>query len=196
MPNIEASLNDVSIEESRSFGAFTDKQIINDNNESTLLTIQTNFKQKLLPRRDNGTNTSKYRLSVIYFKNKKLFQQGCFNESLNGECFRSNLSNTTGSIVSVTVSTFNNSIYEKDGNIIEYSIKNENENDYQDKLYWCGYWKFIDTNNSLNGQWSTEGCEYIGLIDGYHECKCNHTTHYALLFVIHKFIFIFSNKIY
>ena len=59
--------------------------------------------------------------------------------------------------------------------------------DVDSENFWCGYWKF---NNKTGGYWSTEGCEYVSYdpLRNFHKCTCNHTTHYALLFV--SFLFI------
>jgi hypothetical protein len=62
--------------------------------------------------------TSRYRLSVVYFKNYKLFQKDSYNAE-EGSAY----STIAGTVVSVTVSTLNNSRFDQTGNNVDYKIK-------------------------------------------------------------------------
>ncbi len=44
----------------------------------------------------------------------------------------------------------------------------------------CIYWSF----NENNGSWIADsGCRFVGYINDYAQCYCNHLTHFALLMV-------------
>ena len=45
----------------------------------------------------------------------------------------------------------------------------------------CVSWDF--EANGGEGNWTTEGCETIGLVDGVVTCQCNHLTNFAILVV-------------
>ena len=45
----------------------------------------------------------------------------------------------------------------------------------------CVSWDF--EANGGEGDWTTEGCETIGLVDGVVTCQCNHLTNFAILVV-------------
>ncbi|KAG8540404.1 hypothetical protein GDO81_019368, partial [Engystomops pustulosus] len=43
----------------------------------------------------------------------------------------------------------------------------------------CAFWKYAP--ESLQGEWSTEGCEVEYSNTTHTSCKCNHLTHFAIL---------------
>lgn len=44
----------------------------------------------------------------------------------------------------------------------------------------CAYWSFQENN----GSWIWDsGCRFMGYINEYAQCYCNHLTHFALLMV-------------
>ena len=70
--------------------------------------------------KDNQSNTmssNAYRLSIIYFKNRKLFQKVSLDDK------HSSNSEIGGTIVSVNVNTFLNSQIEKESDLVDYDIK-------------------------------------------------------------------------
>ena len=76
---------------------------------------------------DNTTiidNSNKYRLSIVYYKSKKLFQKVPYTCSIEESTYcKKYYSEIGGSIVSVVVNTFSNSVLEKESNVIDYDIK-------------------------------------------------------------------------
>ncbi|XP_069088313.1 adhesion G protein-coupled receptor L4 isoform X1 [Pleurodeles waltl] len=43
----------------------------------------------------------------------------------------------------------------------------------------CAFWRY--SPDTMNGDWSTEGCELIYSNASHTSCKCNHLTHFAIL---------------
>ncbi|XP_056671425.1 adhesion G protein-coupled receptor L4 [Monodelphis domestica] len=43
----------------------------------------------------------------------------------------------------------------------------------------CAFWNY--SSDTLNGSWSTEGCELMHSNSTHTSCKCNHLTHFAIL---------------
>ncbi|XP_075038068.1 adhesion G protein-coupled receptor L4 [Mixophyes fleayi] len=43
----------------------------------------------------------------------------------------------------------------------------------------CAFWKYAP--ESLQGEWSTEGCEVLYSNETHTSCRCNHLTHFAIL---------------
>jgi hypothetical protein len=74
--------------------------------------------------KDNQSSTISsniYRLSIIYFKNRKLFQRVSYlDDKYSSSLYNSEIG---GTIVSVNVNTFLNSQIEKESDIVDYDIK-------------------------------------------------------------------------
>lgn len=74
----------------------------------------------------NQDTLNRYRLSIVYFKNQKLFQKNsnmCNTKNNSNETCKIYNSNIAGSIVSVNLNTFMNSNIEKESNVVDYNIK-------------------------------------------------------------------------
>jgi len=61
---------------------------------------------------------------------------------------------------------------------INFYLEN-NLNDNHENLT-CAYWHIFD---NMTAQWSTDGCNLIGIKDRNVMCECNHLTHFAILMV-------------
>lgn len=43
----------------------------------------------------------------------------------------------------------------------------------------CAFWNYLP--DTMNGSWSSEGCELTHSNDTHTSCRCNHLTHFAIL---------------
>lgn len=74
-------------------------------------------------------------------------------------------------IICLTVSGLNILIYNLKNNSLQLSMEPETSK--------CAFWKYrVET---LQGEWSTEGCEVDYANVSHTSCKCNHLTHFAIL---------------
>ncbi|CAF0969318.1 unnamed protein product [Rotaria sordida] len=107
-----------------------------------------------------------YRIIKIVFSNFNLFPQ--INQT-NG-----NSNQLIGIPISYQIINWTN--IRTDNDVVRFQIRIAES--IQSRNISCIYWSF-DENN---GSWIMDnGCRFIGYIDDYAQCSCNHLTHFALL---------------
>ncbi|XP_031792643.1 adhesion G protein-coupled receptor L4 isoform X2 [Sarcophilus harrisii] len=79
------------------------------------------------------------------------------------------------SIVSVSVSAKPSAFYQLEKIMFTLSHVKPREKDSSE----CAFWNY--SSNTMNGSWSTEGCELMHSNSTHTSCKCNHLTHFAIL---------------
>ncbi|CAF3687991.1 unnamed protein product [Rotaria sp. Silwood1] len=113
-------------------------------------------------------SSDNYRIIKIIFSNFNLFPQINKTNQTN-----INSNQLIGIPISYQIVNWTN--MKTDNDIVKFQIHITES--IQSRNISCVYWSF-DENN---GSWIADnGCRFIGYIDDYAQCSCNHLTHYAL----------------
>ncbi|XP_006146149.1 adhesion G protein-coupled receptor L4 [Tupaia chinensis] len=79
------------------------------------------------------------------------------------------------SVISVSISSNPLTLYELDK--ITFTLSHIKTTDEYGSL--CAFWKY--SPDTMNGSWSSEGCEMTHSNETHTSCRCNHLTHFAIL---------------
>ncbi|XP_075396254.1 adhesion G protein-coupled receptor L4 [Tenrec ecaudatus] len=79
------------------------------------------------------------------------------------------------SVISVSISSNPPTFYELES--VAFTLSHVKMSDTQESR--CAFWKY--SSHTMNGSWSSEGCELTSSNETHTSCRCNHLTHFAIL---------------
>ncbi|XP_006831077.1 PREDICTED: EGF, latrophilin and seven transmembrane domain-containing protein 1-like [Chrysochloris asiatica] len=79
------------------------------------------------------------------------------------------------SVISVSISSNPPTFYELEN--IAFTLSHTKTSDKYRSV--CAFWNY--SSDTMNGNWSSEGCEMTSTNETHTSCRCNHLTHFAIL---------------
>ncbi|KAJ7332560.1 hypothetical protein JRQ81_014740 [Phrynocephalus forsythii] len=120
-------------------------------------------------------SVSKGTVAVIFLQYSNI---GCLLSSSQNISLKENTKHgeTVGSsVIAVTISSTPPKLYPVEE--ITFTLKHTKTVDKKDIK--CAFWSYLE--DTMEGNWSTEGCERTHFNSTHTSCRCNHLTHFAIL---------------
>ncbi|XP_066274796.1 uncharacterized protein [Branchiostoma lanceolatum] len=174
-----ASLDDSKDLDDGLVRSYSDSSVIPDEQVDTSIVLPAELASVIAYLKENITDPSdvEVRLSFIIYQNSRLFQSNQTASSSTGK-------NTTvnSKVIASRVTGFNfrnltNHVVTRYLPVVQNST-NSRVNNIR-----CVFWDF--NAGGGGGDWSTDGCSFVGIDNGRVVCECNHLTNFAVLMDIY-----------
>ncbi|ELW68057.1 EGF, latrophilin seven transmembrane domain-containing protein 1 [Tupaia chinensis] len=144
--------------------------------EQATLKISRNF-QKTTQFNTNSSDVGNVAVAFLYYKSIGPLLSSSDNfltEAQNSDNSEEE-EKVISSVISVSISSNPLTLYELDK--ITFTLSHIKTTDEYGSL--CAFWKY--SPDTMNGSWSSEGCEMTHSNETHTSCRCNHLTHFAIL---------------
>ncbi|XP_066300054.1 uncharacterized protein [Branchiostoma lanceolatum] len=174
-----ASLDDSEDLEDGSVRSYSKSSFIPNNQVEASIVLPAELASTIAYLKENISDPSdvEVRLSFIIYHNSRLFQSNKTASSSTSRKTRVNSRVIAGRVTGFEFKNLSNPVVTRYLPVVQNSTNSTVTN------IRCVFWDF--TAGGGGGDWSTEGCNFVGIDNGRVVCECNHLTNFAVLMDIY-----------